>query len=194
MIDIKTLNAKLLAVALLTDDLDLKTVADLKSDWVSGTVDEADTVRRNDDIWEISVTYSEVNSDESSIFPCSDLVACSGMTPGEHDAYNSSMVAVFREVVEGHVVILEGDHSGAGNSDETHEAYLSGTITVVPTAGSDVAIADAVERQRHAVMGDVASQIDTLCRRLKDATAAEMTKGGVDESYFQLARQMARAA
>lgn len=194
MLDISTLDERRLAIALLTEDIDLRTVDELDADWVSGEVESVDTTRRDAKGWEIDVTYASVHADEESVFPCGEVVASSGMTPGDHDAYNTSMVVVMREVVAGHVVIIEGDHSGAGNSDETYEAYLSGRITVVPDAAAEPAIAAAVARHRDDVMDDVASQIDAVCRRLADATAEELSKGRVMESYFNLARQMARTA
>lgn len=194
MFDISIFDEDKLAVALLLEDHDLITDESFKSRWHDGEVEEVETIDRTDDKWELTVTYRSVNSDETTVFQSGEIKANTSLTPGENDSYRSGMVVVFDDLIEGHRVILEGDHGGAGISDEAYEAHFMGSIVVVPASQGDAELAQSIARSRRDLMNDVTANLISINMQMQNATFEEMKDSGFADAFAALARIMARTS
>lgn len=191
MLDVTTMSAGTLAKLLLAGDHDLLTEAPDENQYVSGEIDEAYDLDQVDGVREITVTYSGVSIDETSIFPCGRVTENSPMIPGENDKYRNDMVVVFNETFDDHVIIVTGGHSGAGISDDSYEAFFCGTIEIVPREKSEEMIAIARKRHRRDVLDDVGSRLREITRTIDGYPIEELMGSGLWENLAEINRQIA---
>lgn len=191
MLDVTTMSAGTLAKLLLAGDHDLLTEAPDENQYVSGEIDEAYDLDQVDGVREITVTYSGVYIDETSIFPCGRVTENSPMIPGENDKYRNDMVVVFNETFDDHVIIVTGGHSGAGISDDSYEAFFCGTIEIVPREKSEEMIAIVRKRHRRDVLDDVGSRLREITRTIEGYPIEELMGSGLWENLAEINRQIA---
>lgn len=172
MLDLATLDAKKIARILLLEDHREIDPENIGNDW-NGMVDEADEYERIGDTMRANVTFSEIASDECSAFPNGLIEASSTLSRGENDGYRSGVVVVFDKIDGRNCVILDGAHSGTGNSDESHEGYFSGTMTVAPLSRMDEILAEALSDNRRDELRDMASRLADI--------ACSLNKFAIDE-------------
>lgn len=173
MLNVTKIKPDILARILLLEDHEDIDPENIGNEW-NGDVDEVAPVSAADGLSRYGVTYSQVASDESSAFPNGKIEASSTLTPGEHDAYCSGMVILFDELDEKHLVILDGSHSGGGNSDESHDGYFSGTITIVPREMAAEELERALAQNRAQELDDMAYKISGITRALDNHNRAEI--------------------
>lgn len=192
MLDLSRIPAGHIARILLLEDHQELDPENLGNDH-NGTIDEAVEEERGPDAIRIQVTYSEVASDESSCFPRGEMQAATTLLPGENDAYRSGMVITFDEIDGIHSVILTGDHSGSGNSDESHEGYFCGWLTVVPLERRDEALAAALKENAVDELADMAGRVAEVIRNLHGHGRDEIVKSPLWGRVCELNRFIAGA-
>lgn len=107
---------------------------DIEGPYFNDTMKNVDEAfeKNEDGMREIIFTYSGAHSLEEEAFPTGEILAMCEVTPGECDRYSNDVLIRYDGLVDGYIILLHGNHSSAGNSDESWEGYVSGKILIVP--------------------------------------------------------------
>lgn len=174
MFDPTELDAMRLIRLLLAMDRSAPASARDDSALVNGNIDDAEDARRDDDVWIVAFTCSEVSSSDDAVFPGAKTISAVDVAPNENDMYRSDVVALLTDVFAQHDVIVAGDHSGSGVSDRGYSAYFIGTATVVRKQDAKRHLAEAVQAHRASVADDLLRRMEELVAKLSTCGREEL--------------------
>lgn len=159
----------------------------------NGTLDEAEETEKTATYVQAVISFSEVATDEFSAFPKGEVQAVSSVQPGENSAYANAMVVTFDDYDEHHSIIITGEHSGAGNSDESQEGYFNGWMMIVSKEEREKFLAKILKEHRARVLSDMADRVQQIVRQLNGISREEIESSPLMRNIGLLNRAVANS-
>ncbi len=167
---------------------------DIEGPYFKDTVKNVEEVVENDEdgMREISFTYAGAHSLEDEAFPTGEIIAMCEVTPGECDRYSNEVLVRYDNLIEGYTLLFQGNHSSAGNSDESWEGYISGRILIVPEDRVDEQIKIHMGHHQKRNLDDAESRLANLISQVRDIDPEVMEGSSFMDKIRELNRVLIR--
>lgn len=150
-------------------------------------VDEAEE-NEEDGMREITFSYHGAHSLEDDSFPTGEILAMNDVEPGENDRFSNEVLVRYDDLVDDHVVLLQGNHSSPGNSDESWEGYVSGCALIVPADRVEDQIKIMMLQHQKKNLADAENRLRNLIIQVRDIDPEVIEGSGLLEKVSEFNR------